>query len=435
MTTSYTASNPVPMGALPTTNGIKQQFLASTTNPSNATYAPDGLASAPVFGLAGQQLQGGEIVSGGVVTLVSYVGPLLNSGALCWVLLSCDGGTQQVGAGTGSQQAATVGQVQTDSLKTAVAGGTANALTATIASTLTALANGQAITLLASAANTGAATAVITLGSTALTSLPIVKGNNQPLIGGDIPAAGYPIELNFSSTFGALVMQNPGTGVQQPGFHNIAVYEFQGGTQKVSVNGGAFTTTGATSFAAPLTGTAKVRLWGGGGGGGACTGDNAGGGAGGGGGYVETVITGLTAATTITVGAGGAGGDGGPGDGGDGSTSSFGSTLQASGGGGGGAQAGSGSAAGGTGGGGSGGSLAISGASGGILSLFSESVGFLGTGGGTFCSTNTSPIISLVASAGLPGTFPGGGAGGTFSGPDGAVQGSAGANGLVIVEY
>jgi len=48
MTISYTVANPVPMSALPTTNGIKQQFLAVTTNPADATYAPDGLAAAPI---------------------------------------------------------------------------------------------------------------------------------------------------------------------------------------------------------------------------------------------------------------------------------------------------------------------------------------------------------------------------------------------------
>jgi len=144
------------------------------------------------------------------------VGPLLNSGNLCWVLFDCDGGAQQVGVGTGSDQAATVGQVQTGTLVSAIAGGTANVLTATIASTLTSLSNGQPLTILAATANTGAATLALTLGTATLSALPIVKANNQALSAGDIPAAGYPIDLNFSSTFGALVMQNPATGVRQP---------------------------------------------------------------------------------------------------------------------------------------------------------------------------------------------------------------------------
>ncbi|MBC3438263.1 tail fiber protein [Pseudomonas sp. BW16M2] len=42
---------------------------------------------------------------------MSYLGPLLNEGALCWILLSCDGGTQQVADAVHSQQAVTLGQL------------------------------------------------------------------------------------------------------------------------------------------------------------------------------------------------------------------------------------------------------------------------------------------------------------------------------------
>lgn len=211
--TAYTASNPVPLATLPTTNGVVQQFLVGTTNTGGSTFAPDGLTAAPIFGLGGAQLQGGEIVAEGIATLVSYVGPLLNSSALCWILFSCTGGAEQVGTGTGSQQAATVGQIQKGSLVGAAAAGTANALTATIASTLTALTDGQPLTIIASAANTTAATLTLTLGTTTLSALAIVKGNNQALNIGDIPASGYPIELNYSATYGAYVMQNPATWV------------------------------------------------------------------------------------------------------------------------------------------------------------------------------------------------------------------------------
>jgi hypothetical protein len=213
MTTAYTTLNSVPMNALPTTSGVVQQLLVSTTNPGGSTFAPDGLAAAPLFGLGGLPLQGGEMVSGGIATLVSYIGPLLNAGSLCWVLLSCDGGTQQVGAGIGSNPAATVGQVQAGSLLSASASGTANALSASIASTLSALSNDQSFVISAAAANTGPATLALTLGSSVLPTAAIVKGNNQALIAGDIPSAGYPIELTWSSTYGAYVMDNPAAGV------------------------------------------------------------------------------------------------------------------------------------------------------------------------------------------------------------------------------
>jgi hypothetical protein len=204
------------MRALPTTSGIVQTFLVAATNSGDSTYAPDGLAAAPIFGLGGTPLQGNELVEGGVATLNSFVEPLLNAGNLCWVLLECTNGAQQVGDGIGSEQAATVGQVQTGALITTAASGTANALSAAIASTLTALADGQPFTLIANALNSGAVTLALSLGETALQTLPVVKGNGQTLVRADIPAAGYPIVLNFSAEFGAYVMQNPVTGISVP---------------------------------------------------------------------------------------------------------------------------------------------------------------------------------------------------------------------------
>lgn len=98
------------MTALPTASGIFQRFPAIETNTEDATYAPDGLVGSPVFGLGGQPLQGNEIVAGGNVTLVSYIGPLLNSGSVCWVLLDCTGAAQQVAPATHSEHAMQRGQ-------------------------------------------------------------------------------------------------------------------------------------------------------------------------------------------------------------------------------------------------------------------------------------------------------------------------------------
>lgn len=111
MTTQYSSQNSLPFASLPTTNGIVQYFRATSTNMADATYAPDGLAAAPIYGLGGRTLQGCEIVAGGNVTLVSYLGPLLNDGALCWILLNCEGGAQQVADAVHSQHAVTLGQL------------------------------------------------------------------------------------------------------------------------------------------------------------------------------------------------------------------------------------------------------------------------------------------------------------------------------------
>ena len=97
-------------------------------------------------------------------------------------------------------------QLQNQYYQFSVAGGTANALTATIPSSLTALTDGMSIVVRASYANTGATTLNLTLGSTATGVLPIVSGNNTALVGSEIPSAGYPITLSYSSTYNAWVI-------------------------------------------------------------------------------------------------------------------------------------------------------------------------------------------------------------------------------------
>ncbi len=99
-----------------------------------------------------------------------------------------------------------VDQWQDNTYGLATAGGTVNALTATIPSNFTSIPNGMQIILLASGANTGPATLQLTLGSTITSALPIIKGNNAPLIAGDIPLAGYPLTLIYSSTLSAWVI-------------------------------------------------------------------------------------------------------------------------------------------------------------------------------------------------------------------------------------
>ncbi|WP_258180278.1 hypothetical protein [Burkholderia multivorans] len=107
---AYAAANPVPMTSLPTVGGIVQTISVKTTNTGASTYSPDGLPSRPIYGLGGGALQGGELVANGIATLVSYVGPLLNGGSLCWVLFECIGGAQQVAPATQSQHALQAGQ-------------------------------------------------------------------------------------------------------------------------------------------------------------------------------------------------------------------------------------------------------------------------------------------------------------------------------------
>ncbi|RQZ78856.1 hypothetical protein DF056_20910 [Burkholderia cepacia] len=107
---AYAAANAAPFTALPTATGIAQTFSVAHANTGASTYAPDGLPAAPIFGAAGLALQGGELVVGGIATLMSYVGPLINGGSLCWVLVRSVGGALQVPPATQSNHALQLGQ-------------------------------------------------------------------------------------------------------------------------------------------------------------------------------------------------------------------------------------------------------------------------------------------------------------------------------------
>jgi hypothetical protein len=100
-------------------------------------------------------------------------------------------------------------QFQTNYYKFAVATGTVNALSATLPSTLISLVDGFSFILESTGANTGATTLNLTIGSTIIGILPIVKQGNIPLVAGDIRNAFYTIELIYSSAYNAYIMSNP----------------------------------------------------------------------------------------------------------------------------------------------------------------------------------------------------------------------------------
>ena len=117
-------------------------------------------------------------------------------------------------------------QLQTGTYSYTDVGGTANSLTATVNSSLTSIPDGLNLILGALIANTGATSLILTLGSTIQSSFPIVKGNNAALVAGDIPAQGYPIQINWSPEFNAFVMQNPATGIFVAAVPTGAIVQF-----------------------------------------------------------------------------------------------------------------------------------------------------------------------------------------------------------------
>jgi hypothetical protein len=93
--------------ALPTTDGTVAKFKAIATNTGPTTFN-----GSPVLGGAGLPLQGGEIVSGGIVTLVRLSGS--------WIIVASSGGALQVPTPTKSQQAVTYGQLKGQLIKSTV---------------------------------------------------------------------------------------------------------------------------------------------------------------------------------------------------------------------------------------------------------------------------------------------------------------------------
>jgi hypothetical protein len=192
-------------------DGMVRAFKVKTSNTGASTFTLDGSSAAyPIYGLNGSALQGGELTAPGIA-VVQFNGALSVSGA--WVLYHCGMSPTQVAAATKANHAVQLGQVQSGSLNYAAASGTADALTATLASGVTALADGFPLTVKAASANaTTTPTLNLTLGSTATGAKTIVKGAGGALVAGDIAGANHTLQLTYSASLGDWVLDNPATG-------------------------------------------------------------------------------------------------------------------------------------------------------------------------------------------------------------------------------
>lgn len=287
-------------------------------------------------------------------------------------------------------------------IPTAVAGGTADAITADFTPNV-ALTNGTTVIVRAGAANT---TTTPTFAPDGLTAKTIVKGNNLALVAGDIAGAGHWLEMNFDSVLDKWVLQNPFMQVNQ--------------TQTIQ----QFYVSGTYTIPAGVTKLLVQVIGAGGGGGGYGT---YGGGSGGGGGATAIkLLTGVTPGNTLTVtiGAGGAGsaGDAAGSSGGTSSVSSGTQTITTI------------SAPGGSGGAGGGAQASTPGQGGvpiggdvyfygndGCPRSFASSYHLGGTGGASF--------VGGAARQGNSGTIGGGGGGGLT----GSASGGNGGNGHVVI--
>lgn len=107
---AYTAANPIPLTALPSTGWI-QRVKIGNANSAASTYAPDGLAAKPIYGLGLQPLQGGELPAG-VAVLMYLVQVGVNSGNGAWILIDSLGGALPIAPATKGRHAVQLEQVQ-----------------------------------------------------------------------------------------------------------------------------------------------------------------------------------------------------------------------------------------------------------------------------------------------------------------------------------
>ena len=201
-TNTYAASNPVPLVASTWVDGVVQAVRVAHTNTGASTYSPDGLTAIPIYGLGLQPLQGGEIAAGGTAILMHATILNVNGGNPVCLLMECAGGAQQTAPATALQHAPQCGQVQRNAFNYAgVAGGTANALTATLTPAPASYTDDLAVVVRVTSNNTGATT----LNVNGLGTIAILGAGHQPLQGGELEINGFAC-FGYSLALGAFIL-------------------------------------------------------------------------------------------------------------------------------------------------------------------------------------------------------------------------------------
>jgi len=113
-----------------------------------------------------------------------------------------------VGNGTARTDYASLGQVEDGTINWAIAGGTGDALTATLVPAITTLADGQLAGLRAAAAN---ATATPSFAPNGLPARPITRAGGAALTAGDIPGASAELMLRYNLANARWELLNPAT--------------------------------------------------------------------------------------------------------------------------------------------------------------------------------------------------------------------------------
>lgn len=112
----------------------------------------------------------------------------------------------------GLDTAVTKANLQAAAHNTAVAGGTADAITAVYTPAITELTNGMTLYVRAAAAN-GTTTPNFTPADGTIAPMTIVKGADAALAIGDVAGAGHWVELQYDLSLDRWVLLNPATGI------------------------------------------------------------------------------------------------------------------------------------------------------------------------------------------------------------------------------
>lgn len=410
------------------TDGEPIRFKAANTNTGAVTINWGG-GNISLTGMNGA-LQGGEIVA-----LKQYEA-IYSSATGTAILIGQTAGALQVAPATQLLHAPEAGQVQRGAFNYAgLAGGTANALTATLTVAPGSYTDYLVVTVRVAANNTGGTS----LNVNGLGVVPVIGAGHQPLQGGELVAGGFATFAYSTNYSEAILLESTGGAMQvgaatQP-LHAMQLGQATGRLINVQhfVSGTTYTPTAGTT-------STDVEIVGGGAAGGSTnatsTGQVAIGGGGGAGGYARSRFTSGFSGATITIGAGGTAGS--P----AGGTTSFGALMSATGG----AQGASGAstvnsppfaAIGGLGGIGSSGNIVNAFGGQGVVGIAAAAASFVSGGGGQSAFGMGGGALSTQTNTGSASPSAGGGGAGALAGANTAAQnGGAGSAGICIVrEY
>jgi hypothetical protein len=208
---AYTATNVPALTSGAWIDGVVQQVKIAHANTGASTYAPDGLTAIPIYGLGLQPLQGGELALNGTAVLMHATIAGVNSGNPIAILMECAGGAQQVALATKLLHAPEAGQVQQAAFNYAgLAGGTANALTATLSVAPGSYTDWLVTTARVAANNTGGTS----LNVNGLGVVPVIGGAHQPLQGGELVAGGFATFAYSTNYSEAILLESTGGAMQ-----------------------------------------------------------------------------------------------------------------------------------------------------------------------------------------------------------------------------